>query len=103
VTRDKITTTWQHYLGSTPASACAAPARADDLSRLPPAHIATAEFCPNRDEGIEYGLRLLQAGVRVELHQWPGTFHGSQGILSADVSQRQIAELTAALRRALAE
>ena len=39
----------------------------------------------------------------VELHQWPGTFHGSQAILSAEVSQRQNAELTAALRRALAE
>jgi acetyl esterase len=47
-------------------------------------------------------VRLLQAGVAVELHQWPGTFHGSQAIMSADVSQRQIAELFAALRRALA-
>ncbi|GAA1214745.1 hypothetical protein GCM10009608_59530 [Pseudonocardia alaniniphila] len=47
-------------------------------------------------------MRLLQAGVSVELHQWPGTFHGSQAILSAEVSQRQNAELAAALRRALA-
>ena len=39
----------------------------------------------------------------VELHQWPGTFHGSQAILSAEISQRQIAELTTALRRGLAE
>ena len=38
-----------------------------------------------------------------ELHQWPGTFHGSHAILSAEVSQRQNAELAAALRRALAE
>ncbi len=67
---------------------------------LPPAYIATAELCPNRDEDIEYALRLLQAGVSVELHQWAGTFHGSQAILSAEVSQRQIAELGAALRRA---
>ena len=72
-----------------------------DLSGLPPAYIATAEFDPNRDEDIAYALRLLQAGVSVELHQWPGTFHGSQAILSAEVSQRQIAELGAALRRAL--
>ncbi|WP_442943232.1 hypothetical protein [Nocardia sp. NBC_00565] len=41
--------------------------------------------------------------MSVELHQWPGTFHGSQAILSAEVSQRQIAELAAALHRALAE
>jgi acetyl esterase len=101
--RDKLATTWRHYLGSAPASPYAAPARAADLSGLPPAYITTAELDPNRDEAIDYALRLLQAGVPVELHQWPGTFHGSQAILSADVSQRQIAELTAALRRALAE
>ncbi|MEU7104746.1 alpha/beta hydrolase [Streptomyces stramineus] len=101
--RDKLAAAWRHYLGSQPATPYAAPARAADLSGLPPAYIATAEFCPNRDEGIAYALRLLQAGVSVELHQWPGTFHGSQAILSADVSQRQIAELGAALRRALAK
>ena len=103
LTRDKVTASWRHYLGSAPATPYAAPARATDLSGLPPAYIATAEFCPNRDEDIDYALRLLQAGVSVELHQWPGTFHGSQAILSAEVSQRQIAELGAALRRALAE
>ncbi|MBV1939450.1 alpha/beta hydrolase [Streptomyces sp. BV286] len=101
--RAKISASWRHYLGSTPASPYAAPARATDLSGLPPAYVATAEFCPNRDEDITYALRLLQAGVSVELHQWPGTFHGSQAILSAEVSQRQIAELGAVLRRALAE
>ncbi|MER6997706.1 alpha/beta hydrolase [Streptomyces sp. NPDC000410] len=103
MTRDKIAASWRHYLGSAPATAYAAPARATDLSGLPPAYVATAELCPNRDEDIAYALRLLQAGVSVELHQWPGTFHGSQAILSADVSQRQIAELGAVLRRALAE
>jgi acetyl esterase len=103
MTRDKLAATWRHYLGATPASPYAAPARAADLAGLPPAHIATAEFDPLRDEGITYALRLLQAGVPVELHQWPGTFHGSQAILSAAISQRQNAELAAALRRALAD
>jgi acetyl esterase/lipase len=100
--RAKATTSWGHYLGATPATPYAAPARAEDLSGLPPAYIATAELCPNRDEDIEYALRLMRAGVSVELHQWPGTFHGSQAILSAEVSQRQNTELTEALRRALA-
>jgi acetyl esterase/lipase len=103
MTRDKLAATWRHYLGSTPATPYAAPARAADLSGLPPAYIATAEFDPLRDEGITYALSLLQAGVPVELHQWPGTFHGSHAILSAAISQRQIAELVTALRRALAE
>lgn len=100
--RAAVTAMWRHYLGSTPATPYAAPARATDLSGLPPAYIATAEFDPNRDEDIDYAMRLLQAGVSVELHQYPGTFHGSQAIQSADVSQRQVAGLVAALRRALA-
>jgi acetyl esterase len=96
--RDKVAAVWRHYLGSAPATQYAAPARAAELSGLPPAYIAAAEFDPNRDEDIEYAQRLLKAGVQVELHQWPGTFHGSQVILSADVSQRQLAALAGALR-----
>lgn len=100
--RDMIAAAWRHYLGGAPATPYAAPARAADLSGLPPAYIATAEFCPDRDEDIDYAVRLLRSGVSVELHQWAGTFHGSQAILSAEVSRRQIAELGAALRRGLA-
>jgi acetyl esterase len=102
-TRANVAASWRHYLGSAPATPYAAPARAADLAGLPPAYIATSEFDPNRDEGIDYAQRLLQAGVPVELHQWPGTFHGSQAILSADISRRQLAELASALRHALAE
>ncbi|MBN6038150.1 alpha/beta hydrolase [Amycolatopsis sp. 195334CR] len=103
VNRAKVSSMWGHYLSGRTATQYAAPARATDLSGLPPAYVASAEFCPNRDENIEYALRLLQAGVSVELHQWPGTFHGSQAIITADVSQRQIAELGGVLRRALAD
>ena len=102
MTRDKVSASWRHYLGSALASPYAAPARASDLSGLPPAYIATAEFDPNRDEAIVYAQRLMEAGVPVELHQWRGTFHGSQAVLSAEVSQRQIAELGTVLHHALA-
>jgi acetyl esterase len=59
MTRDKLAATWRHYLGAQPATAYAAPARATDLSGLPPAYVATAEFDPLRDEAIGYGLGLL--------------------------------------------
>ncbi len=102
MTRAKVAASWRHYLGAAVSSPYAAPARAHDLSGLPPAYVTCAEFDPNRDEAIGYAQRLLEAGVPVELHQWAGTFHGSQAILSAEVSRLQIAELAAALRRALA-
>lgn len=101
--RATLTAAWRHYLGGGSATAYAAPARATDLSGLPPAYIATAELDPLRDEDIHYALRLMEAGVPVELHQWPGTFHGSQAILSAEVSQRQVAEINAVLRRVLTD
>ena len=94
---------WRYYLGGTPADAApyAAPARVKDLAGLPPAYVSTMEFDPLRDEGIHYALRLLEHGVSVELHQYPGTFHGSNLVTSAQVSKRSSAEMYDALRRAL--
>jgi acetyl esterase/lipase len=96
---------WQAYLGplfgSDDVPAYAAPARADDLSGLPPAYVSTAENDPLRDEGITYAQRLLQAGVSVELHQFPGTFHGSALVTSAAVSKRAQRESALVLRQAL--
>ena len=53
--------------------------------------------------GLNACFAVRRPGVPVELHRWPGIFHGSQAILSAEISQRQIAELAVGLRRALAE
>jgi acetyl esterase/lipase len=94
---------WRCYLGEDrgEVSPYASPAIAADLAGLPPAYISTMEFDPLRDEGIEYALRLLQAGVPVELHQYPGTFHGSSLIASAAVSKRSHAEMMEALIRGL--
>jgi acetyl esterase/lipase len=94
---------WRCYLGENPSdvSPYASPAIAKDLSGLPPAFVSTMEFDPLRDEGIEYALRLLQAGVPVELHQYPGTFHGSSLVTGAAVSRRADSDLMGALKRAL--
>ncbi|HSZ35910.1 MAG TPA: alpha/beta hydrolase [Acidimicrobiales bacterium] len=96
---------WQFYLGELAGSddvpVYAAPARATDLSGLPPAYVSTAENDPLRDEGIAYALGMLRAGVSVELHQFPGTFHGSALVTGAAVSRRAGHEASVVLRRAL--
>jgi acetyl esterase/lipase len=100
--RPQAIRSWEMYLGGRPADHYAAPARREDLSGLPPAHVFTMELDPLRDEGITYGLRLLQAGVSVELHSYPGTFHGSSLVVDAAVSKRMSEDLLGALRRGLA-
>ncbi len=99
--RANVILTWQHYLAGQQATAYAAPARATDLTGLPPSYVAVCEFDPLRDEGIDYAQRLVQAGVPVELHLYPGTFHGSSRIMTAAVSQRMSRDSLEAIHRLL--
>ena len=96
---------WNHYLGPSaerdPVSHYAAPSRASDLSRLPPAYVMTAQLDPLRDEGAEYAGRLADAGVQTELHQYPGTFHGFDTLAAAPVCRRACREHYDVLRAAL--
>ena len=97
---------WHHYLGPDhegEVSPYAAPSRAKDLAGLPPAYVSTMEFDPLRDEGIVYATRMLQAGVSVELHSFPGTFHGSSLMPGAEVSRRNLAEVLGVLARRLGD
>ncbi|MEG0542294.1 MAG: alpha/beta hydrolase [Angelakisella sp.] len=53
-----------------------APLLAQDLRGQPETLILTAEFCPLRDEGEDYGRRLLEAGNKVEIHRIESAIHG---------------------------
>jgi acetyl esterase/lipase len=62
--------------GGTDVSPYAAPARAADLSGLPPTFIDVGSAETFRDEDVAYAARIWQAGGSAELHVWPGGFHG---------------------------
>lgn len=99
-------TGWSSLLGDArggpDVSPYAAPARAQHLGGLPPAFIDVGQVETFRDEALEYAARLSRAGVPVELHMWPGAWHGfSSAAPQAAISQLAIAARTAYLQRVL--
>jgi acetyl esterase/lipase len=99
-------TGWTALLGShrgnDDVSCYAAPARATDLSGLPPAFIDVGAVEALRDEVIEYASRIWQAGGEAELHVWSGAFHSfDQWVPDAKVSRAAEAMRMSWLRRLL--
>ncbi|OKI43507.1 hypothetical protein A6A29_07465 [Streptomyces sp. TSRI0281] len=97
---------WQALLGDRAGtdrvSPYAAPARTDDLSGLPPTYLDVGELDLFRDENIAYAHRLMQAGVPVELHVYPGGIHAGELLApDAELSTRITDYRMSALRRAL--
>jgi acetyl esterase/lipase len=91
------------YLGDShggDVSPYAAPARATDLSGLPPATVLVEDLDILRDEGVDYANRLNDAGARTELHVYPGTFHGHFGMVpEAPISQRTVNDILSSVQR----
>lgn len=96
---------WGALLGREPGgegvSPYAAPARAEDLSGLPPTYIMTGALDLFVEEDIDYARRLIAAGVPTELHVFPGAFHGFDILPGAPVADAARAARLAALKRAL--
>ncbi|MCY4154581.1 MAG: alpha/beta hydrolase [Gammaproteobacteria bacterium] len=71
---------WEALLGAKPGGANVSPyaaaARATDLSNLPPAYLSVGSLDLFLEENIDYATRMLRAGVNVELHVYPGAYHG---------------------------
>ena len=90
--------------GGENVSEYAAPARAADLSGLPPAFIDVGSAETFRDEAVAYASRIWQAGGVAELHVWPGGFHGFEGMApQAALSRSAAAVRLPWLRRLLGE
>ena len=89
--------------GTADVSSYAAPARATDLSGLPPAYIEVGSAEVFRDEAVAFASRIWAAGGNAELHIWAGGFHGFQTIVpTAAVSRAAVQTREAWVRRMLA-
>ena len=96
---------WRSLLGQEPGSAnispYAAPARAEDLTGLPPAFIAVGALDLFLIEDMDYARRLIEAGVAAELHVYPGAYHGFDVLPDAPPVRQMKRDAVAALRKAL--
>ena len=104
--RDSNLAGWNAYLqgnaGGEGVSPYAAPARARNLAGLPPAYVNVGDLDLLVDEDVAYARAMADAGVAVELHVYPGAYHGSAiSVPDAALSRRWIADELAALGRAL--
>ena len=63
------------------------PSLADDLSGLAPAWIGTGSLDLFFDEDLDYARRLVDAGVPVELHSYPGAIHAFNVIAEARIAR----------------
>ena len=104
--RESNDTGWTALLGQRrkthTVSPYAAPARATDLSDLPPAFIDVGSAEVFRDEDVAYASRLWACGVQAELHVWAGGFHIFDGAApTAALSKAALAARDAWVRRTL--
>jgi acetyl esterase/lipase len=105
-TREASRFGWRSLLGSEPGGADVSPyaaaARAEHLDGLPPAFIGVGALDLLLEENLEYARRLTRAGVPVELHVYPGAFHGSDMMAKARLSRMHARDQMEALRVAFA-
>jgi acetyl esterase/lipase len=102
-TYDDNVTGWQALLGDRAGTddvpAFAAPARALDLSGLPPTYVDVGELDIFRDEDIEYARRIAGTATSVALHVHPGAPHGFDAFApDTDVARRARADRIRVLR-----
>jgi acetyl esterase/lipase len=90
--------------GTADVTLYAAPARATDLSGLPPLFVDVGSVEALRDEAIDYASRVWIAGGQAELHVWSGAFHSfdewvPDALVSVAANQARISWLRRLLGR----
>ena len=95
---------WTSLLGTPAGSAKvppnSVPARVKNLAGLPPAWIGVGSIDLLASEDVEFGRRLLEAGVPTEVQVVPGAFHGFDRLAQVPLSAAFAASWNAALTRA---
>jgi len=67
----------------------AAPHRAKNLTKLPPAFIGVGSKDLFFEENLEYAKKLVKAGVKIELHTYANGYHGfDSSAPNAEISKR---------------
>ncbi len=95
---------WEAYLSGAEADAYAAPARAADLSGLPPTYLDTGELDLFFEEDTVFAERMRDAGGAIEFVVAPQAVHAFE-ILAPDaaISRRTVERRNAWLARALSD
>jgi len=97
---------WRLYLGplfgTDDVPVYAAPARAHDYSRLPPAATFVGELEPFRDETLQYVQNLRSAGIGVDFMLLTGCYHGFDQVCpGAAVSRKATSFVVDSFRHAV--
>ncbi len=95
---------WSSVLGREPGGqdvpTTAAPARAADLTGLPPATLLVGDLDLLIGENLRYATTLIRSGVPTDLHVFPGAYHAFRLMApQANVSVRAIEEFIGAITR----
>jgi acetyl esterase len=95
-----------HYMNSdsdrTNINASPMLASDEQLKRMPPAIVITAQYDPLRDEGEAYGKRLVENGVSTTITRYNGAFHGFFNMITIlDDAQSAHAQASTLLKKYL--
>lgn len=104
-TRDKNRFGWEALRGgyqpNDERKAWFSPSLAEDLSDLAPAYIATGALDLFLDEDLDYARRLIDCGVRTELHVYPGAIHAFEMVPETGLARQAAMDLKRGLARLL--